>query len=183
MIIAIIPAKGTSRRLPNKNMHLVLGKPMLQYAIDYAKSSKRISNIYISTDDKKIADYAKSKKIEVIIRSNKLGGETPLLDVYKHALSSINNHNVSILVGVQPDHPDRNISLDEVLQIFENQNLDLLSSTELDGTKNGAYHMMSVESMLAGEFLNAGVIQDDCTNIHYQSDISLAEERLKRLKQ
>ena len=41
MIIAIIPAKGYSKRLQNKNMRLLLGKPMLQYAIDYAKQSKR----------------------------------------------------------------------------------------------------------------------------------------------
>ena len=183
MIIAIIPAKGSSSRLPNKNMHLVLGKPMLQYAIDYAQSSEKVSKIYISTDNKIIADYAKSKNIEVIMRSNKLGGEVPLIEVYKDALYKIKNKNIDTLAGVQPDHPDRNISLDAILQIFENQNLDLLSSTELDGTKNGAYHIMSVKSMIAGEFLNKSVIQDDCTNVHYKSDILLAEERLKRLKQ
>ena len=93
-IIAIIPAKGGSKRLHNKNMKLLLGKPMLQYAIDYTKESKKVSRIYLSTDDKLIAEYGFSKGIEVIDRPTSLGGETPLLEVYKHALTKINLERV-----------------------------------------------------------------------------------------
>ena len=115
MIIAIIPAKGSSKRLPNKNMCLILNKPMLHYAIDYAKNSRKISKIYISTDDKNIAEYSKSQGIDVIFRSEDLGGETPLIDVYHHAISSLDLKEIKTVVGIQPDHPDRTISLDDSL--------------------------------------------------------------------
>ena len=63
MIIAIIPAKGGSKRLPNKNMQPLCGKPMLQYAIDYVKESKKVSRVYLSTDDKSISEYGISNTL------------------------------------------------------------------------------------------------------------------------
>tara|TARA_B100000315_G_C14585437_1_gene592746 strand:- start:1906 stop:2466 length:561 start_codon:yes stop_codon:yes gene_type:complete len=179
MIIAIIPAKGYSNRLPNKNMHPLLGKPLLQYAIDFAQASKKVSNIYISTDDETIIEYAVSQKIEFIKRDAALGGETPLIDVYRHALNTLKIKNISIVVGVQPDHPDRNVLLDDSLEYFESHQLDFMLSTDSDGTKNGAQNIMSAKGIISGEFKRIGQIEDDCTNIHYESDLVMAEERLR----
>ena len=50
MIVAIIPAKLSSKRLKNKNMSLVNGKPLIQYTINYAKKSTLLDDIYVSTD-------------------------------------------------------------------------------------------------------------------------------------
>jgi len=179
MIIAIIPAKGGSTRLPNKNMHLLFGKPMLQYAIGYTKASKKISKIYISTDDNTIAEYAKSQEIEVILRSESLGGETPLIDVYQHALKTLELDNIKTVVGVQPDHPDRNISLDESLKYFEENNLDLLYSKEANGNKNGAHYIMNANRLMYGNFQKIGFIIDDCTNVHYLEDLKNAENNIR----
>ena len=164
----------------NKNMQILLGKPMLQYAIDYTKECKKVSRIYLSTDNKLISEYGFSKGIEVIDRPTSLGGETPLLEVYRHALTKINLENISIVVGVQPDHPDRNISLNESLKYFQSQQLDFMSSTESDGTKNGAHNIMSAKGIISGEFKKKGYIEDNCTNVHYESDLLLAKERLKK---
>jgi CMP-N-acetylneuraminic acid synthetase len=180
MIIAIIPAKGGSNRLPKKNMYPLLGKPMLHYAIEFAKKSKLISKFYISTDNKSIAEYAKSRGIEVIIRSTELGGDTPLIDVYKHAFDTLQLKNVVTVVGVQPDHPDRNISLDESLEYYNNQKLDYLASTEKDGTKNGAHNIMDAKGLKNNMFINSGFIIDDCTNVHYEKDIIKAADNMKK---
>ena len=51
MFIAVIPAKGKSNRLPNKNMSLINGRPLIDYSIDYAKKSKFLDKIFVSTDD------------------------------------------------------------------------------------------------------------------------------------
>ncbi len=181
MIIAIIPAKGGSNRLPKKNMQLLLGKPMLQYAIDYAKASKKVSKIYISTDDVFIFEYAISNGIEVIKRPSELGGETPLINVYRHALDNLKIDNIETVVGVQPDHPDRNISLDESLEYFHKQKLDFLASKEKDGTKNGAHNIMSANGLQTNIFNKSGYIVDDCTNVHYKSDLLKAEKNLEAI--
>tara|TARA_Y100000031_G_scaffold122314_1_gene137131 strand:- start:791 stop:1345 length:555 start_codon:yes stop_codon:yes gene_type:complete len=178
MIIAIIPAKKDSNRMPDKNMRVLLGRPLLEYAIDYAKQSRRISRIYVSTDDMAIADFAESQGVKVVSRPEILGGETPLLDVYRHALNTMKLKAVETVAGVQADHPDRNISLDVALDKYEDEGFDCLYSKDANGHKNGAHSIMSAEGILNEKFEKTGFIVDDCTNVHYESDLMIAERKL-----
>lgn len=59
MKIAIIPARGGSKRVPRKNIKLFAGKPMIAYAIDAAKASGLFEHIVVSTDDEEIAAVAR----------------------------------------------------------------------------------------------------------------------------
>lgn len=58
--LAIIPARGGSRRIPKKNIKLFLGKPIIAYAIEAAKDSGLFDEIMVSTDSMEIADIAKA---------------------------------------------------------------------------------------------------------------------------
>ena len=66
MIIAIIPAKNNSRRLKKKNMVNVLGKPMIYHTIKYAKKSKSLDKIVVSSESKKIINFAKKNNLITI---------------------------------------------------------------------------------------------------------------------
>ena len=59
-ILAVIPAKGSSRRLEGKNMRLLGGKPLLRHAIDQARGSDLVDDLYVSTDSEEIRDYCRS---------------------------------------------------------------------------------------------------------------------------
>ena len=180
MNIAIIPAKGGSKRLPNKNMHLINGMPLIQYTLNYVKECKEINDVYVTTDSTEIKNYCINKKIKFIMRPKSLGGETPIIDVYKHAMSNIsNNHLLKVLIGLQIDHPDRTISLKEVLKIFIEAKADRLFSKEQNGTKNGAHYMLSRYFLLNNISRKDITIVDDCTNIHYLEDLKKAEKNLK----
>jgi len=180
MIIAVIPAKGGSKRLPNKNMSILNGQPMINYAIDYVKKSKVIEKIYVSTDSDAIEEHCSRLGLNVIRRPISLGGETPIIEVYKHSLNNIlNSHVVDILVGVQPDHPDRNIKIDDAIDLFIANKADRLISTEKDGTKNGAHYILSKSFLESGISQNDHIVIDDCTNVHYESDLIKASARLK----
>jgi N-acylneuraminate cytidylyltransferase len=63
--IAIIPARGGSKRIPRKNIRPFLGKPMISYAIEAARKSGVFKHIVVSTDDREIADTAKSFGAEI----------------------------------------------------------------------------------------------------------------------
>lgn len=56
--IAIIPARGGSKRIPHKNIKDFFGKPIIAYAIEAALSSKLFDEVMVSTDSKEIADIA-----------------------------------------------------------------------------------------------------------------------------
>ena len=56
--IAIIPARGGSKRIPKKNIKNFLGKPIISYAIEAAKESNLFDEIMVSTDSVEIAEIA-----------------------------------------------------------------------------------------------------------------------------
>jgi CMP-N-acetylneuraminic acid synthetase len=178
MIVIIIPAKGGSTRLPNKNMTSVNGRPLIDYSIDAALQCECCNKTFVSTDSDVIADHARSRGVNVIMRSENLGGEVPIIEVYRHALANMDSDGIETLIGLQPDHPDRDVSIDEAYQTFKEAEADVLFSTEADGTKNGAHYVLSRHFVDSGENRKDVGIIDDCTNIHYQDDVDRASKRL-----
>lgn len=65
MRIAVIPARGGSKRIPRKNIKNFCGKPMIAWSIETAKASALFDHIFVSTDDNEIADIAKQWGAEV----------------------------------------------------------------------------------------------------------------------
>ena len=65
MNIAIIPARGGSKRIPRKNVKGFCGKPMIAWSIEAAKESGLFDHIIVSTDDFEIAEVAKQWGAEV----------------------------------------------------------------------------------------------------------------------
>lgn len=65
MKIAVIPARGGSKRIPRKNIKLFCGKPMIAWSIDAAKVSGLFDHVMVTTDDPEIAEVAKSWGAEV----------------------------------------------------------------------------------------------------------------------
>ena len=92
MKLAIIPARGGSKRIPRKNIKLFCGKPMLAWSIEAARSSGCFDRIIVSTDDAEIADVARQHFAEVpFFRPPELSddyvGTTPVI---AHAIDWIN---------------------------------------------------------------------------------------------
>lgn len=178
MILVVIPAKGSSSRLANKNMRELNGRPMIDYVIDEARASERADSIVVSTDSDEIAEHVEGRGIQVVRRPTSLGGEVPLFDVYKHAAVEFGLDQVDILIGLQVDHPDRNVPVDAALAEFENAKADYMSSTDAEGTVNGSYKIYNRQMLETGESKHHIVLVDDCTNIHYAEDLERASERL-----
>jgi hypothetical protein len=85
---------------------------------------------------------------------------------------------VTVVVGLQPDHPDRDIGVDDSLAAFERADADVLNSTDAAGTKNGAHYVLSRHFVDTGQSRRTTTIVDDCTNIHVPGDLERAATRL-----
>jgi sialic acid synthase SpsE/GTP:adenosylcobinamide-phosphate guanylyltransferase len=179
MIICIIPAKGGSRRLENKNMRMINGKPMLYYSIMAAKKSKKIRKIYVSTDSPEIADYGRRMGVDIIMRPNRLVGDAPVTEVYRHALRQINSSEISYVVGLQPDHPDRSVDLDKAIRLMKENGYDDLFSIDAHGQKNGSLRIIKAVALSRNQTMLTGTIIDDCTNVHTFRELLRAERRIK----
>jgi pseudaminic acid cytidylyltransferase len=90
MNIAIIPARGGSKRIPRKNIKAFCGKPMLAWAIDIAKASGIFEHIVVTTDDAEISDLAIRLGAEVpFVRPAELADDyTPTVPVIAHAITA-----------------------------------------------------------------------------------------------
>lgn len=97
MNIAIIPARGGSKRIPKKNIKNFYGKPLLSYSIEAAKKSALFDKIIVSTDDEDIANIAKEYGAEVLQRPKNLADDfTPTVPVIAHAIKSLQEDCASI---------------------------------------------------------------------------------------
>jgi pseudaminic acid cytidylyltransferase len=89
MNIAVIPARGGSKRIPNKNLKTFAGMPIIAYSIKAAKTAGVFDKIIVSTDSDKIAQVAKEYGAEVpFMRPSELADDfTPTAPVLIHALN------------------------------------------------------------------------------------------------
>lgn len=122
-IVALIPARGGSKRLPAKNIRPLAGKPLIAYTIEAALASTGISSVIVSTDDTKIAETAKTWGAEVPFkRPHEISGdEARTEDVALHLLEFLKERGreVDILAVLQPTSPLRGARhIDEALEHF-----------------------------------------------------------------
>ena len=90
MNIAIIPARGGSKRIPRKNIKEFCGKPMIAYAISVAKKSSLFERVVVSTDDEEIAEIARKWGAETpFVRPAQLANDyTETVPVIAHAIEA-----------------------------------------------------------------------------------------------
>lgn len=90
MNIAVIPARGGSKRIPRKNIRQFSGKPMIAYAISAARESGLFEHIVVSTDDQEIAEIARIEGAETpFIRPAELADDhTATVPVVAHVVKS-----------------------------------------------------------------------------------------------
>lgn len=137
--IAIIPARGGSKRLPNKNVLLLGDYPLLVHSILFAQAnSEIIDEIYVSTDDKKIKAVALQFGAKVIDRPIAISGDLePTITALQHVLHSI-NEQVENVVLLQPTNPLRPQNLlKQCFEKFEETNSDSLFTVSQNHHKLG----------------------------------------------
>jgi N-acylneuraminate cytidylyltransferase len=137
--IAIIPARGGSKRLPNKNILPLGNYPLLVHSILYAQAnSDIIDEIYVSTDDEKIKEIALQFGAKVINRPIAISGDLePTITTLQHVLQSI-NEEVENVVLLQPTNPLRPENLlKECFSTFKETSSDSLFTVSQNHHKFG----------------------------------------------
>ena len=177
----IIPAKGDSKRLVGKNKRIVAGKTLLEHSIEYAKKSDLTKSIIVSTEDERTKSIAESYGVKVVGRDKDFMGEREVADVYVKIFQEYGDNSYTHVVGVQPDHPDRTIPLDEMLKYALANKYDDLFTVAADGVRNGSIRITKSEHVKSGKMSRrVGSMMDDCTNIHTEDDLIKASINITR---
>ena len=137
--IAIIPARGGSKRIPEKNIQSFGGLPLLVHSIQYAlANSSIVDDVYVSTDDSTIKSVALANGAKVIDRPAAISGDLePTLSALKHVLESI-EFDVENVILLQPTNPLRPYNLlKETFEVFQKGNFDSLITVTRNHQKFG----------------------------------------------
>ncbi len=165
-ILAFIPARGGSKRVPKKNIKLLCGKPLIAYTIEAAKRSKYINRIVVSTDSEEIASVAREYGAEVpFLRPASISrSDSTEMEFFEHALdwfSQNENYEPDLIVLLYPTSPLRKAeSIDRAIEeMLKHPEADSLRSVKL--CSEHPYKMWVVE----GEYLKPFVKEED-PNVH-----------------
>ena len=157
-IIAIIPARGGSKGIPNKNIIDCMGKPLIAHSIEYAKESDLVTSIYVSTDDAKIAEVSKQYGAEIIERPDSISGDTATTEsAIEHVLNNIPKPDIVILLqATSPLRPKG--SLNKSLEKMISKKYDCLLS--LSPTHRFSWKINGDEAIPKYDFKNRPRRQD-----------------------
>lgn len=131
--LAIIPARGGSKRLPRKNILDLCGKPLISWSIEAALKSKYISKVVVSSDDEEILNISSNFGADIIKRPYELANDTATtFDAVKHTIDNFENYDYIVLL--QPTSPLRNEKhIDEAIELLEEKQADaIVSVCEMD---------------------------------------------------
>lgn len=136
--IAIIPARGGSKRLPDKNILLFGGIPLIAHSILYAKANAVIDEVYVSTNSEPIKEIALKFGAKVIDRPENISGDVePTVSALKHVLETIemNVENIILLQPTNPLRPDN--LLNDAFNIYQKESYNSLFTVSRNHQKFG----------------------------------------------
>jgi len=136
--IAVIPARGGSKGLVNKNIHPVAGLPLLAWTVLQARESSLVDRVFVTTDDPAIAEVARRYGAGVIDRPSEISGDKASSEsAIRHALDVVAvDHGIvpGIVVFLQATSPLRKPGdIDRSIEVFRAEGADsLISVTKAD---------------------------------------------------
>ena len=143
-ILAIIPARGGSKGIPQKNVRLIAGKPLIAYSIEAGKNARMVSRVVVSTDDTEIAEVGKKYGAEIIMRPPELAEDkTPMDPVLRHVVEVLGREGYvpDAVVLLQPTSPLRTAAhVDGAIEKFLGNDVDSLISIFM--IKNNRHEIM-----------------------------------------
>jgi CMP-N-acetylneuraminic acid synthetase len=185
-VIAIIPARGGSRRLKNKNVYPVLGKPMIEYTIDACKMSKYDMSIWVSTDSEYIKSIVRKLNISIHDRSKELSGDK----VYKQAAirsaanhiqnaASLDSENV-IYLSIQANSPTiTSKEIDECIDTLIKFNRDEIISVDSNLMQDASIRVFKGNYVFQKDLsTNCGVVVTNLYDVHTIDDVEEVEKIL-----
>ena len=156
--LAIIPARGGSKRLPRKNILELAEKPLIAWTIEAAIKSNIIDKIIVTSDDDEILNISKEYGSEIIKRPKYLSSDTATsFDAIKHTIENTEEYDYIILL--QPTSPLRTEKhIIEAIELLEDKNAKaVVSVCEMDHSplwSNTLPKDLNMNGFLRDEILN-----------------------------
>ena len=158
-VIALIPARAGSKGVPNKNIRMLGGYPLLAWSIMAAKKSKLINRVIVSTDSEEYAKLAIMLGAEApFLRPPEISGDRSTdYDCIKHALDwlALNGGEPEYIVHIRPTTPYRDpLLIDSAIETFQNSPNNITALRSAHEMSESAYKSFEINA--DGRFKRVG---------------------------
>ena len=156
--LAIIPARGGSKRLPRKNLLPLDGIPLIAHTIKAGLGSDYIDKVVVTSDSQEILEVSKKYGAKTITRPDSLSSDTATtFDAIEHTIKNFELYDYTILL--QPTSPLRDAKhIDEAIELLDKKNADaIISVCEMEHSPlwyNTLDDSLSMNNFLKDEVLN-----------------------------
>ena len=173
--IAIISARGNSKRFKNKNIYPLYGKPMIYWVIMAAKNSKLIKDIYVTSDDPRILKISKFYGVKIINRKKKLAKpDVPKIEAVRDAIKIIIKKNYpSLVVSLQANSPEIKAKhIDKSINHLIKFNRNEVVSVDKNFNQDAAIRVIKTNYLFKKSLSShLGFVITNLTDIHYKNDL------------
>jgi len=183
-ILAIIPARGGSKRLKDKNMCQIMGRPSLAWAIDACRESRYDMDVVVSSEDSNILSVAAEHGAFPLMRPMELSDDSvDKQDVIRHVCIALDEGSYDVVISLQANSPEiRGFMLDAGIDLLRIHDLWEVASVDRDGVQNAAFRIMRYDYARSWKSVSShfGVVIYDLVDIHTNDDVTLVHERWHR---
>ena len=160
----LILARGGSKGVTKKNIKQLVGKPLIEYVITSAKESKKITDIYVSSDDEEIIKVSKKLGCKIIVRPSELSNDSSLdVDSFRHFCDKLNY--TEPIIHLRATTPLINpLVIDDAIEVFLKNKTIITSLRSAHETSESVYKFYKKN----GEFW-APIVDNMDTNLPRQS--------------
>lgn len=184
--MAIIPARGGSKRLPRKNVLPLHGKPLVAWMIDAALGSRYLGpgNVFVSTEDDEIAGAARAAGAGVIERPPALAGDAVWTEpVIRHAVEEVERERgpLDVVAWMNACVPElTSADIDRVFERLLREELREVVSVDPEGRSNSAVRVVRRDALFQDRLSVVFAVERfDYVDVHTAADLAAAESRLK----
>jgi CMP-N,N'-diacetyllegionaminic acid synthase len=183
-ITAIIPARGGSKRLKEKNIYPVWDKPMIYWAIKACAESKHAIVPWVTTDSQKIADVSKALGAKVVLRDEEVSNDKAFKQAaIRDAALKIDSFvgQSDVYISLQANSPQiTHQILDEAIDVLFTYNRDEIISVDFNGMQNGAFRIFRGQYVFQKDLsTNCGFYACDLYDVHTEDDVRYLERMRK----
>ncbi len=181
-ITAIIPARGGSKRLKNKNVYPVWNMPMIYWAIKACKESKYKPDVWVTTDSNDVSMVAKYFDANVVLRNESTSNDTIFKQVaIRDAAAKIDAQKglSDVYISLQPNSPEiKNQHLDEAIKKLIDYDKDEIISADYNHMQNGAFRIFRGKYVYQQDLsTNCGFYICDLYDVHTKEDVDFLEKK------
>jgi len=182
-VLVIIPAKLDSTRLEKKNIREINGKTLVEHSIEYALNSKNQIHVVVSSESSEVMESFEGKYGDIVQFHNRdisLCGDVEVVDVYMSVLADKPTVNYDLVVGLQPDNPNRWQTLDDCIDYMLENNYDDLVTVNPEYKRSGSVRIFKYHYLKNGQVSKRlGCIMDSAIDIHTESDLNKTKLKMK----